>query len=91
MNKNENVRSAVDFRNVSENFGAEILNDLNLVKNVGQQYVTQNFIPEKAGKGLEGILLNKIVPELCALSLHCCPLFLWPICGKSFLFLMDRP
>jgi len=30
---NEKVSSAVDLRNASENFGAEILNNLNSVKN----------------------------------------------------------
>ena len=37
VQKKKNARSAVDFRNVSENFGAEILNNLNSVKNVGHQ------------------------------------------------------
>jgi len=46
--------------------------------------MSQNFIPEKAGKRLEGILLNKIVPELCALSLRWCPLFYGRYVEKIF-------
>jgi hypothetical protein len=63
------MNSAVDPQNVLENFGVEILNTLNLVKNMLQECVVLNFIPifEElfAGKCGEGHLLNKIVVILC--------------------------
>jgi hypothetical protein len=39
--------SAVDLWNVSKNFGVEILNSLNSVKNKLKGSLTQNFIPMK--------------------------------------------
>lgn len=85
MSKNKNVSSAVDFRNVSENFGAEILNNFNS-KNMLQQSLTQNFVPVKAGKRFEGILLNKICLS-CVSSLCIDVLFFMADTWKTFYFL----
>jgi hypothetical protein len=64
------MNSAVDLQNVLENFGVEILNTWNSVKNVLQEYLVLNFIPVifeelYAGKCGEGHLLNKSVVILC--------------------------
>jgi len=40
-----NMNSTIDLRNVLENFGVEILNTLNSVKNVLQECLVLNFIP----------------------------------------------
>jgi hypothetical protein len=42
-----NASSAVDLWNVLENFGMEILNTLNSVKNVLKEHLLLNFIPMK--------------------------------------------
>ena len=64
-----NVNLAVELQNVVENFGVEILNTLNSVKNVLQECLVINLFPifEElfAGKCGEGYLLNKIVVILC--------------------------
>jgi len=39
------MNSAVDLQNVLENFGVEILNTLNSVKNMLQECFILNFIP----------------------------------------------
>ena len=39
--------SAVDPRNDSENFGAEILDNLNTIKHMPNGYLHMNFIPVK--------------------------------------------
>jgi hypothetical protein len=41
------MSSAVDRRNESENFGAEILNNLNTIKHMPNGYLPLNFIPMK--------------------------------------------
>ena len=48
MSKNKNVISAVGLRNGSENFRADILNNLNSVKNMLTKRLIQDFIPMKA-------------------------------------------
>jgi len=64
------VISAVDLRKVSENFGAEILSNLNSVKkktclkNVSQ-FHSQELL---ANKGREGLLFNKTWLFTCHLS-----------------------
>jgi hypothetical protein len=65
--KEKNLISAVDLRKVLENFGAEILNNFNLVKNMLKERLPPNFIPMKykellAEKSRERLLVNKIVP-----------------------------
>jgi hypothetical protein len=41
------MSSAADIRNVSANFGADILNNLNSVKKMLKERLTLNFIPIK--------------------------------------------
>lgn len=39
------MSSVADHRNASGNFGVEILNNLNSVKNMLKEHIIQNFIP----------------------------------------------
>jgi hypothetical protein len=60
--KNKNMSSDVDFWNVSENFGAEILNNLNmLTEHLALTFIATNFKALLAEKIREGHLFNKIV------------------------------
>jgi hypothetical protein len=44
VNKNMSW-AAVDLRNVLENFGVEILNNMNSVKSMLKEHLTQHFVP----------------------------------------------
>ena len=43
----KNMSAAADPRNDSENFGAEFLNNLNMIKHAPNGYLPLNFIPMK--------------------------------------------
>jgi len=47
VNKQQHMSSAVDLRHVLENCGMEVLNYLNLAKNMLIKCLTQNLVPLK--------------------------------------------
>jgi hypothetical protein len=59
------VSSAVDLRNVSENFGADILNNLNSVKKMLKKGLPLSFIPMK----FKEILARNVERFFCFIKL----------------------